>query len=320
MRLFIRLPAAALALGLSISVARAGEKDTPPPPPPVTTAAEAGATTPDAPATPGGQQVATAGQQPGAPQFAGRRGPQLQADGQEQPPQPPAPGEGPQGPGVQGPGPQGGRGIGGGFRAGFGSGPACNPCHPEPRFVEKCITRFRTEWREREVPVTIFRDVCKTVTVPETYTVMVPGFREEKRCETTFVCKPKKVERDVTFTKQVQITVTDPCTGCKHFECKPEVCTRHECATIVEKVPVTREFVVKVPFCHPEVRTREKCVTVHERVPETIDKHERYCVQVPYQVTIKVPVCQPVAVACCTTVCKPFCQPSCYRSAYHPCH
>lgn len=244
----------------------------------------------------------------------------------------PGPAGGPEGGIGGGPGGGAGRGIGGaiggriggvGPRAGFGSGPAYGPACPEPCYVEKCVTRFRSEWRERDVPCTTFRDVCKTVTVPETYTVMVPCCREETRCETVITCRPKKIERDVTYTKQVRICVIDPCTGCHRYEFKPEVCTRHECYTVVEKVPVTRQHVVKVPYFRPEVRTRQRVCQVHERVPVTIVKRERYCVQVPYLVTIKVPVCKPVAVACCTTVCKPVCapvcRPACYRPACSPC-
>jgi hypothetical protein len=167
-------------------------------------------------------------------------------------------------------------------------------------FLEKTVTRFRQEWRERDVPFTIERVTFRTVVTPVSITELVPICVEEKRCETILKTVPREVIREVECCRRVSVDVYDPCHGCTHIVSKPEHFTRQVKETVFEAVPVQREFVVKVQKFQPVTRTIERKEIVREVHPETVVRKERYSVLVPYQVTVKVPVYAVVLARCCS--------------------
>jgi hypothetical protein len=173
--------------------------------------------------------------------------------------------------------------------------PCCTPCQPQITYVDKQVTCYRPEWREREVPCTINRVTSKVVVTPVNYTVCVPVYSEEKRTITVMNQVPHQVEREVTCCRMVPVCITDPCTGCTRTCCKPETYTQKVTCTVMECVPSQREITVKVCNFRQEQRTGECRRVVCECHPETIMQKQRYCVMVPYQQTVKVAVCTP----CC---------------------
>jgi hypothetical protein len=166
-----------------------------------------------------------------------------------------------------------------------------------PTFIEKTITRFRPECRERDVPITIERVSFRTVVTPEVITELVPVCKEEKRVQTVLTVVPKEVVREVECCRSVCVPVCDPCHPCAH-EVRTEHFTRQIKTLVYETVPVQREVTVKVQSFEKVSRTIERKQIVREVHPETIVRKERYEVLVPYQVVIKVPVCTVAVVRC----------------------
>jgi hypothetical protein len=175
-------------------------------------------------------------------------------------------------------------------------GAAC--CKPAPAFIEKIVTCYRREWRERDVPCTINRVASRIVVTPHTCTVQVPVWTDQKQIQTVYTRVPRQVEHEIACCRQVPVCVTDPCTGCSRTCFKPEFYTRKVCCTEFETVPVQREVCVRVCTYRPEVRTYETRECIPEIRPETIIRKERFCVTVPYQTVVRVPVCL-AALSCC---------------------
>jgi len=204
--------------------------------------------------------------------------------------------------------------------------PCAAPCAPAaPQFVEKVVTCYRTEWKEREVTCTVNRMVPREVVNKHTYTVCVPVWTEEKRTITEYKSVAKVVEKEVTVCHRVPVeTPCGDCGGCggcddgcgrRHHrlrghrgscggcggcetpcnivtEVKKVPCTVYEC------VPVKRDIMVKVCHTKQEQKTVETKCTVWECKPEVVKKKVPYCVQVPYQTTVKVPVCETSCESC----------------------
>lgn len=178
------------------------------------------------------------------------------------------------------------------YGCGSGCGACCTPCcAPQVSYVEQTVTCYRQEMRQRQVPCTVNRVVVHTEVVPQTYTVCVPTWHEERRTITVCTCVPRQIERQVCCTRMVPVCVTDPCTGCTHTCCKPECYTQTVTCTVMEQVPVQKEISVRVCSYHQEQRTCNVTRCVPECKTETVMRTECYCVCVPYQVTVKVPVC-----------------------------
>jgi hypothetical protein len=171
-------------------------------------------------------------------------------------------------------------------------------CAPyQVTYVDKTITCYKPEWKERDVTCTINRLVTRTETVPVTCTVMVPVWHEEKRECITYTKVCKTIEKEVTKCRMVRACVVDPCTGCTRRCRVPEVTTCIVPCKVWERVPQIHEYTVKVCTLKPEEQTIQRTRVICETKPETITRKETYCVMVPYEKTIKVPVCTP-APAC----------------------
>jgi hypothetical protein len=180
-------------------------------------------------------------------------------------------------------------------------------CTPNVACVDQVITCYRTETRVRDVPCTTTRTVCHEETYVKKCYTSVPEWTEQKRTVWIYHQKPKEVEREVTCVLPMPPAPCPapacPTGGCDHgcAGCGPscDICNNCTPATYTEKVkccdyeeaPEKFEFMEKVctykAVPHEELATR----TVTQVIPETTIKHETYCVQVPYQVTVKVPVC-----------------------------
>jgi hypothetical protein len=186
-------------------------------------------------------------------------------------------------------------------RAGYPD--ACG-CQPNITWADQVITCYRTETRERVVPCTIQKTVCREEAVVSKYWVNIPAWSEQKRTVWIYkeVCKP--VEREVTCLLPLPPA---PCPTCS------DICCGHHCDVCDNRVPATYkqkitcieheaapekvEFTEKVCTYKAEERTAVSKRQVVETIPETVLRHESYCVTVPYQVTVKVPVCAPAG--CC---------------------
>ncbi|HXG13397.1 MAG TPA: hypothetical protein VNK04_26805 [Gemmataceae bacterium] len=167
----------------------------------------------------------------------------------------------------------------------------CTPCCIS--WIEKTVTCYRPEWRERDVTCTITRVIPRVMVEERTCTVMIPVWTPEKR--TIYVCRyvPREVEREVISCRMVPVTCTDPCTGCTYTSCRPEYVTHRVKCVVMEAVPEQREITVNVCSYRPEQRTFPVHRVVCEYRPETITYKQRYCVMVPYAAKVMVPVCCP---------------------------
>jgi hypothetical protein len=180
------------------------------------------------------------------------------------------------------------------------------PCATEcvaPTYVDKTVTCYRTEWKEKEVPVTVYKRVPREVVVPHKCMVWVPEWKEEKRMVTQYHMVPKEVERVVTTCHRVPVPCceTDCCDdGCgrrrlfhRHRDCcNYQVVTEsHTVKCVVNQcVPSQHEVTVRVCSYKAQEKTWETKCTVYDCKPETVMQKVRYCERVPYTTTIKVPV------------------------------
>jgi hypothetical protein len=161
-----------------------------------------------------------------------------------------------------------------------------------PGYIERRITCFRTEWRERDVAVTVPKVVFHTEVVPVKRTVLTPVCHDEKRVVTTFVQVPKHIEREVESTTVVKTTVTDSCGKSATAVSPPKTIAAKQCTTVFETVPVQKEVCVQVRTLEPRVEVSQVTRTVAETKCETLVRKERYAVSVPYEKIVLVPVCQ----------------------------
>src|SRR5205814_8195739 len=83
---------------------------------------------------------------------------------------------------------------------------------PSPQYVDKVVTCYKTEWREREVESIVNRMVSHEEVRKHNYTVCVPVWAEEKRSITEYKSVPKVVEREVVVCRTVPVEA--PCGGC----------------------------------------------------------------------------------------------------------
>ena len=186
------------------------------------------------------------------------------------------------------------------------------PLHPAscasctPGYIERRITCFRTEWRQRDVAVTVPKVVFHTEVVPVTRTVLTPVCHDEKRVVTTFVQVPKHIERQVESTTVVKTTVTDSCGKSATAVSPPQTIAAKQCATVFETVPVQKEICVQVHTLEPRVEVSQVTRTVPETKFEKLVRRERYAVSVPYEKIVLVPVC-PLRCVHCEPVCHRHC-------------
>jgi hypothetical protein len=173
------------------------------------------------------------------------------------------------------------------------------PCYiPRPQYTiayeDRVVTRYKQEWKQREVPVTYQKPVIKEVTKKVKVTNLVPEYKDEKRTVPHFMHEKKEVEREVTRCVRVRVCYVDPCTGCTYTQIQRQLITEKVKGYVWECIPHKKEVVVKV--CTLKPVTKE--VEIKQRICEyeTVKgvRTERYCELVPYQTIIRVAVCVPV--------------------------
>lgn len=170
--------------------------------------------------------------------------------------------------------------------------PACTTCE---KWVDKTVTCYKTEWRERDVTYTVNKLVSREEVVPVKRTVMVPEWKEEKRVVNCPKWVDRMVEREVTCWQTVQTCEVDPCTGCSRMVCRRVPVVKKVPCCVRECVMEQKEITVKVCTCKAVEETVQCRRVVCEVKPEQVTCKQRYCVTVPYQTTMKVRVCEP----CC---------------------
>lgn len=198
--------------------------------------------------------------------------------------------------------------------------PSCDTgCAPavQVSYVDKTVTAYKPEWKEKEVSYTVNKMVTREVVEKQKYMVQVPEYKDEKRTVTTYTMKPTVVERDVTTCRYVPVCDDGCNTGCDTgcgkrglfgrrggrgcgTPCVAVMETKKVSCTVMQCVPETKEVTVKVCTYKTEERTQEVKRIVCEWKPETVKAKQRYCEMVPYQTTVKVAVCTPVAASCGT--------------------
>jgi len=181
----------------------------------------------------------------------------------------------------------------------------CAPVQPAaPQMVEVTVTKYKAEWKERQVT----ENICKMVPRTEnyTYTVLVPVTKQETRKVTVMQRQTKEV--DVTYTVMVPKTyqetrtvqvcnyqtsmVTNNVQVCRtvRVPCVDACgnCT-YTCQQVMETVPVTRcvttpvmstkEITVNVVRCEAETRqgkrTVVECIPVVQDVTVNVCSYER---------------------------------------------
>lgn len=184
----------------------------------------------------------------------------------------------------------------------------CDDCCYETKieYVDKIVTTYKTELVSKQVPVTVHKCVAKETVVNDKVIEHVTSYKDEVRTCTVSVQKPKTIEKEVTVCTMVQETVTD-CCGCCKTVCKPCYTTKKELVTVLECVPETRSYTVKVAVVTPVEKIVARKVVSYETVAVQETKTVTECVKVPVQTCVKVPVCVkvPKAPVCCDTCAAP---------------
>jgi hypothetical protein len=172
------------------------------------------------------------------------------------------------------------------------------PCCPVPCCIayQACtVTCYRTEVREEKIPITIQRvnyrqEIDKVpikVYVSQPFTTKV----QQSYC----VPVPKVIVRDVVTCVSVPIMMIDPCTGCCYVTNCPRMVTQQVSCTVYEPQMQIREIDVMVNKLVPQDRVIDRVRWVPVVTQEQSFTVRRYCVSIPYPVTVQVPVYVP----CC---------------------
>ncbi|MBL8793337.1 MAG: hypothetical protein JNM56_05495 [Planctomycetia bacterium] len=116
-------------------------------------------------------------------------------------------------------------------------------------------------------------------------------YKEEKRCVTVMVVKPREVETEVTTLATVPETTVDPCTGklCITYKQIP-ICKTVK-TTVYETVPETREYNVRVPVVKPVERAADVTTLAVDEVSAAATLTRLQVIQTPNEVTIPAPPC-----------------------------
>jgi hypothetical protein len=138
-----------------------------------------------------------------------------------------------------------------------------------PHQVTNNVTYCRTVpvWSNVTQWVTTYNQVPHQVTYNQTYCRSVPVYSTVTQWVTRYNRVPRQVTYNVTTCHMVPVSCCDPCTGCCHTVCQPQVCTVPVTCTVWECVPV--QEAVQVPVCsyRTEYYTQPYTCTVWECVP-----------------------------------------------------
>jgi hypothetical protein len=161
-------------------------------------------------------------------------------------------------------------------------------------YVDQPCIRYRPEWHEREVQVTVNKLTQHEVTEHQTVCVNIPVYSEQVKFRTVCVQVPREVCHNVTCTRMVEKCEVDPCTGCKKKVCCPETYVKQVKTVVMEKVQKQEAYTEKVCTYRQEQQTVEIKHMVCELVPTVETRKENYCTMVPYATTVRVPTCREV--------------------------
>jgi hypothetical protein len=164
-------------------------------------------------------------------------------------------------------------------------------CAPAPvTYVDKVVTCYKPEWKEREIKVVVNKVVKKEVVETVKCTVMEPEYKDVKRIDTVYKRVAHEVEKEVTKCHRVKECCVDECGRCYTVRYWEPVTTKVKCV-VYDRVPEKIERTVKVCTYKPVEKSYDVKRIVCELKPETVVRKEKYCEMVSYQKTIKVPVC-----------------------------
>jgi hypothetical protein len=187
-----------------------------------------------------------------------------------------------------------------------------NYCRTVPVYgtARQWVTRYTRVPRPVTYNVTTCHLVPVTCTDPCTgccHTVCQPQYSTQPVTTTVWECVPHQEEVTVPtctyhtewYTQPVTTTVWEcvpvrrevTATVCNY---KTEYYTQPVTSTVYECVPVQREYWVSVCSYRPVQQTYQYRHVVCSYTSETVWHREWYCVNVPYQTTVKVPVYTPV--------------------------
>jgi hypothetical protein len=189
-------------------------------------------------------------------------------------------------------------------------------CAPavQVQWVEKAVTAYRPEWKERQVTCTINRVVPREVVENVKRTCMVPEMRPVKQMVTYYEqvpaevtrtithcqmvpetvpvtitrCRmvPQQVVQNVTCCRLVPMCVTDPCTGCTRTVCRPENYTQQVTRTVLRPEFYQEKGMQTV--CRPHFTSQQVKETVMRCVPRQREVTVQQCFYRPVEQTYQV--------------------------------
>lgn len=174
---------------------------------------------------------------------------------------------------------------------GYAPAPVCAPAPTTVTWVDQVVTTYRTEWRTREVPVTVTRPVYREEVRKEKRTYVTPTMVKETRMETVTV--PKWVTETVNQTVTVPQYVKEVQT---YSVTVPKWVTETVNQTVT--VPVPRKEMRTVTVMKPEFVKETHTQTFTRPVHQTVLKPVVRCRMVP------VTHCDPCT-GCVHTTCRP---------------
>jgi hypothetical protein len=182
-----------------------------------------------------------------------------------------------------------------GLRHRRGAADDCGTCVV---FVDQKVTCLKPIWKEKEVPVTVTKVVCKTVVEKVKQTILVPEYKDVVQTCMVNTRVPRVVEKEVPVCRSVPVTCVDPCTGCTYTVCKRETVLQKVKYTVFDCVPVKKEYTVKVCSYKEQVRVVEVPRVIPETVKVVVNTRQRYCEYIPVETTVRVPVRVPCPPPC----------------------
>src|SRR5258708_33045801 len=95
----------------------------------------------------------------------------------------------------------------------------------------------------------------------------------------------REIEREVARCRGVQVTMTDPCTGCCYTVCRLQPVVEKVKCVVYDCVPSQVEQTVRVCNYKPVERTYETNRMVCDRAPKKAEQRVRVCMYKPRQRT-----------------------------------
>jgi hypothetical protein len=171
--------------------------------------------------------------------------------------------------------------------------PAPDCCTPT---VEQTFPVMRIQIVEEQELVTVPRiPVREEVTKVPIWDIDV-DYREEKRCCTILVPKPRMEERQVSSVSLIPETTIDPCTGCPCTTVKEIPVCKTVQVEVMDIVPETHTYLVKVPVLKPvqKLAVVKRVVIDHTTVGAVVTHFK--AIETSSKVTVPVPACP---ASCC---------------------